>query len=107
MYIFSHSIIYTVVIYIASYALGLGTTPWQCVEMFALEVRGLGAAAMNSANWAGNLVVSATFLSLMDRTGAAWAFGIYAIICAFGFIYTERAYPELSGWTLEEIREVF
>lgn len=35
------------------------------------------------------------------------AFGFYAAICAIGYVLIYFCYPEVSGLTLEEIREVF
>lgn len=35
------------------------------------------------------------------------AFGFYAAICGLGWVLIYFFYPEVSGLTLEEIREVF
>ena len=43
---------------IASYAIGLGNIPWQGVELFPLELRGLGSSMLAGGVWSGNIVVS-------------------------------------------------
>lgn len=66
-----------IVVFIASYATGLGNVPWHTSELFPLEVRGMGSSALTASCWAVNIVISATFLTLMNsKTGAAGAFGI-------------------------------
>jgi hypothetical protein len=54
----------------------------QCAELFPLELRGMGSAILAGGVWAANIVISATFLTIMEHVGAAGAFGIYAGICA-------------------------
>ena len=42
----------------------------------------MGSAILAGGVWAANIVISATFLTIMEHVGAAGAFGIYAGICA-------------------------
>lgn len=70
------------VVFISFYATGSGNITWQCAELFPLELRGMGSAILAGGVWAANIVISATFLTIMDHVGAAGAFGIYAGICA-------------------------
>lgn len=65
------------VIFIASYATGLGNIPWSTSELFPLHLRGTGAAILSSGVWAANIFISASFLSIMNGIGAAGAFGFY------------------------------
>ena len=39
-------------LYVASYALGLGCIPWAQGELFRLEVRGIGTSICTATNWA-------------------------------------------------------
>lgn len=86
------------IIYVASYATGVGNIPWQQGELFALEgqcslggfeglyqnsnstVRGIGTSLSTATNWAGNLLIGSTYLSLMDKITPAGAFGFYAFV---------------------------
>ncbi|CED85172.1 general substrate transporter [Phaffia rhodozyma] len=93
--------------YTMSYATGLGNVPWQQGELFTLEVRGLGTSLCTATNWAMNLVISATFLSLMEAITPAGAFGVYAGFCFIGWLFCFFCYPETSGLSLEETFYVF
>ena len=95
------------IIYVASYATGLGNVPWQQGELFPLEVRGIGASLCTTTNWAANLLIGATYLSLMDRITPAGAFGFYAGLCLLGWIFCLFCFPETAGLTLEEVQLVF
>ncbi|BGP00427.1 Myo-inositol transporter 2 [Rhodotorula toruloides] len=94
-------------VYVAFYATGIGNIPWQQGELFEMDVRGMGTALSTTCNWGGNLIIGSTFLSLIDRITAAGAFGFYAGLCFLGSIFVFFLYPETSGLSLEETREVF
>ena len=95
------------IFYVASYATGLGNVPWQQGELFGLEVRGIGTSLATTTNWAGNLLIGATYLSLMDRITPAGAFGFYAGLCLLGWLFCLFCFPETAGLSLEEVRLVF
>jgi SP family myo-inositol transporter-like MFS transporter 13 len=82
------------VTYVASYAIGLGNIPWLQGELFRLEVRGIGTSLCTATNWSMNLVIGATFLSLMDAITPAGAFGFYAGLCLIGWLFCVFFYPE-------------
>ena len=97
----------TMVIFISSYAIGVGNVAWNSVDFFPLEVRGMGVSVLTGTNWACNIVISSTFLTIMNRVGAAPAFAIYAGVCAVGFVFVYFCYPETTGMPLADIRELF
>ncbi|CAE6459016.1 unnamed protein product [Rhizoctonia solani] len=76
-------------------------------ELFALEVRGIGASIATSANWAANLVIGATYLSLMHAITPSGAFGFYAGLCLLGWLFCIFCYPETAGLSLEEVKLIF
>ncbi|GAA6002131.1 uncharacterized protein JCM10292_000770 [Rhodotorula paludigena] len=94
-------------VYVAFYATGIGNIPWQQGELFEMDVRGMGTGFATTCNWGGNLIIGSTFLSLIDAITAAGAFGFYAGLCFLGTIFVVFLYPETSGLSLEETREVF
>ncbi|KAH9929117.1 general substrate transporter [Epithele typhae] len=100
-------VLLSMILYVASYATGLGNVPWQQGELFALEVRGLGTSLCTSTNWAGNLLIGSTYLSLMDAITPAGTFGLYAGICALGCAFCWACFPETAGLSLEEVQMVF
>ena len=54
-----------------------------------------------------NIIVAATFLSIVSAITASGAFGIYAGLCLLGWLFVIVTYPETAGLGLESIREVF
>lgn len=92
------------VLYVCSYATGLGNVPWQQGEFFSTETRMIGTSISTAANWCGNLVVSSTFLSLMNAITPSGAFGFYAGLTTVFTIFVYFLYPETALLSLEEVR---
>ena len=92
------------IIYIASFAVGLGPVFWLMIsEIYPLRVRGPAMSVATVANWAANFVVSFTFLTLVGvitRAGTFWLYGVIAVgALAFFFFFV----PETKGKSLEDI----
>ena len=98
----SKVILAAIMVYTASYAIGLGNVPWMQSELFPLSVRSLGSGVATATNWAANFVIGLTFLPLMDAMSPPWTFVLYACICVIGYGLVVRIYPETAGLTLEE-----
>ncbi|KAM4066886.1 major facilitator superfamily protein [Hirsutella rhossiliensis] len=92
----------SIMVYVASYALGLGNVPWMQSELFPLAVRSLGSGVATATNWTANFAVGLTFLPLMDALSPSWTFVLYAAVCAVGYVLVWRIYPETAGLSLEE-----
>lgn len=99
-------ILISILVYVASYASGLGVVPWQQSEMFPLSVRSLGSSLATATNWGCNTVVGVTFLPMMDLFTPMWTFVTYAIVCAIGWTVIWCIYPETMGLGLEEVGEL-
>lgn len=95
-------ILTSMLLFTASYALGLGNVPWMQSELFPLSVRSLGSGLATSTNWLANFVVGLTFLPLMELLSPSWTFVVYALVCAGGWFAIWTIYPETAGLTLEE-----
>ncbi|PTB67790.1 general substrate transporter [Trichoderma citrinoviride] len=95
-------VLVSIMVYVASYALGLGNVPWMQSELFPLAVRSAGSGAATATNWAANFAVGLTFLPLMDALSPSWTFVLYAAVCAVGYVLVWRIYPETAGLSLEE-----
>jgi SP family myo-inositol transporter-like MFS transporter 13 len=95
-------VLISIMVYVGSYALGLGNVPWMQSELFALNVRSLGGGIATATNWGANFVIGLTFLLLMDALTPSWTFALYAVICAVGYGLIWRLYPETAGLSLEE-----
>ncbi|KAH8811893.1 general substrate transporter [Xylogone sp. PMI_703] len=96
-------ILVNVMLYVASYAIGLGNVPWMQSELFPLNVRSIGSGISTSCNWGANFVVGLTFLPMMEFLTPTWTFVIYAIVCFLGWLCIWRIYPETNGLSLEEM----
>lgn len=71
------------------------------------QVRGIGTSLSTATNWAGNLLIGSTYLSLMAKITPAGAFGFYAGLCLLGWIFVLACFPETAGLSLEEVKMVF
>ena len=100
-------VLFSMIFFVASYATGIGNVPWQQGELFALEVRGIGTSLSTMTNWAANLLIGATYLSLMDKITPAGAFGFYAGLCLLGWFFVVFCFPETAGLSLEEVQMIF
>ncbi|SPO03497.1 related to myo-inositol transporter [Cephalotrichum gorgonifer] len=96
-------ILASIILYVASYALGLGNVPWMQSELFPLPVRSLGSGVATATNWLANFAVGLTFLPLMDALGPARTFVLYALVCSVGYGLVWGWYPETAGLSLEEV----
>ncbi|KAJ9196813.1 hypothetical protein DTO166G4_651 [Paecilomyces variotii] len=99
-------ILLSLIVYTASYASGLGNVPWQQSELFPLNVRSVGSALATATNWGSNFIVGLTFLPLMEWISPSSTFLIYAAICVAGWVGVWAIYPEMSGLSLEEVKEL-
>ena len=96
----------SILFYVAFFAFGMGPGPWLIIsEIFPTKVRGRAASIATSVLWAGALLVTFTFLSLVNVAklwGTFAVFGTCSLIC---FLYVWQAVPETKGRTLEQIQE--
>ena len=70
-------------------------------------VRGIGTSTATAVNWAANLLINSTYLSLMSAITPSGAFGFYAGLCLLGWIFCIFCYPETAGLSLEEVTLIF
>ena len=95
-----------ILLYVAFFAFGMGPGVWLYMsEIFPTKIRGRAVALATSALWAGTLIVTFTFLSLVKTLGIAGTFSIYALLSAACFFYILTSVPETRGRTLEQIQE--
>jgi sugar porter (SP) family MFS transporter len=92
-------------LYIASFAVGLGPVFWLLIsEIFPLDVRGPAESASAVVNWAANFAVSFTFLTLASVVGRPGTFWIYGGIGVLAVAFIARRVPETNGRSLEQIQ---
>jgi SP family arabinose:H+ symporter-like MFS transporter len=98
----------SILVYVAFFALGMGPGPWLIIsEIFPTKVRGRAASLATSSLWSGTLLVTFTFLSLVNHLGLGGTFVIYGALSFLCFFYIWKAVPETKGKTLEQIQETW
>ncbi|EPQ29075.1 uncharacterized protein PFL1_03364 [Pseudozyma flocculosa PF-1] len=100
-------LILAMIFYVASYGLGVGNVPWQQGELFGIESRAIGTSLATATNWGSNLLIGATYLSLMSAITPAGAFGFYAGLCALGWVACIFGFPDTRRLSLEEVQSIF
>lgn len=92
--------------YVACFAVGVGTGTWVLMsEICPTRVRGRAMSVATVFLWCGTLLVTLTFLSLVNLFTAAGVFLLYAIVSIAAFLFVWRGVPETKGRTLEEIEK--
>ncbi|MFL5586927.1 MAG: sugar porter family MFS transporter [Ktedonobacteraceae bacterium] len=91
-------------LYIAAFALSFGPIfGLMSAEIFPTRVRAVGSGISTFANWVANLLVSVTFLSLVNALGQSGTFWLYAVMGVLAFVFCQRLVPETKGKSLEQI----
>lgn len=99
-------IIVMMICFVASYAIGIGNVPWQQSEVFPQRVRGVGISFATSSNWAGSLIISSTFLTMLKNITPTGTFSLFAGFGVLSYIIIWFCYPELSNLELEEVQDI-
>lgn len=96
-----------IIVFVLFYGVSIGNTAWMSTDFFPMEVRATGTMYTTCSCWASNLIISSTSLSMMKGITPSEAFGFFAALCFVGWVLIILFYPEMSGLSLEETREVF
>ena len=96
----------TLMAYVAFFAISLGPIFWLLIaEIYPLKIRGLAEGTAAGTNWIFNLLISITFLTLVELLGAGWTFWLYAGLAVASWFFSYYLVPETKGRTLEEIEQ--
>jgi len=90
--------------FVISYAMSAAPMVWVlCSEIQPLKGRDFGVTASTVTNWVPNMIIGATFLTLLNTLGNAGTFWLYAVLNFAFILVTLALVPETKGITLENI----
>ncbi|GAB2538758.1 sugar porter family MFS transporter [Rhodanobacter koreensis] len=90
--------------FIIGFAMSAGPLIWTlCSEVQPLKGRDFGIGCSTFTNWVANMIVGATFLTLLNGIGNAATFWLYAALNLLFLLITFALIPETKGITLEQI----
>ncbi|XP_066558815.1 solute carrier family 2, facilitated glucose transporter member 10 isoform X2 [Amia ocellicauda] len=90
--------------FVSAYSVGFGPMTWLVLsEIFPAAVRGRAFAFTNCFNWAAHLIVTFTFLNVIDTLGLSWTFLLYGMTGVLAVVFIYLLLPETKGKSLEEI----
>jgi len=96
----------SMMVYVGSFAISLGPIFWLLIsEIYPLKIRNSADGLSAAFNWGSNLLVSLTFLTLLQMIGPARTFWSYGFFAVGAWIFSYFGVPETKGRTLEEIEE--
>lgn len=91
---------------IAGYAMSAAPVVWiLCSEIQPLKCRDFGVTCSTTTNWVSNMIIGATFLTLLDSIGAAGTFWLYTGLNLAFVAITFWLIPETKNVTLEHIEK--
>ncbi|MEQ5074481.1 sugar porter family MFS transporter [Providencia alcalifaciens] len=91
-------------LFIIGFAVSAGPIIWVlCSEIQPLKGRDFGITCSTTANWVANMLVSATFLTLLSLLGDTNTFWIYSIFNIIFIVITLYYVPETKNVALEQI----
>ena len=91
---------------ITSFAMSAGPVVWiLCSEIQPLKSRDFGVACSTTTNWIVNMIIGATFLTLINAFGIAATFWIYTGLNLLFILLTVLLIPETKGISLEKIEK--
>lgn len=95
-------------LFVMGFAPGLGPMPWTInSEIYPMWARSTGTSLATATNWVFNLIVSLTFLSLLESIGKYGTFWLYFGVCFIGMLFMCFMLPETKNKSLEQVQELF
>lgn len=90
--------------FIVGFAMSAGPLIWVlCSEIQPLRGRDFGITVSTTTNWIANMIVGATFLTMLDSLGNANTFWVYAALNVVFIFITIALIPETKNVSLEHI----
>ncbi|XP_068610154.1 solute carrier family 2, facilitated glucose transporter member 12 [Brachionichthys hirsutus] len=94
----------SLLVYVAAFSISLGPMVYVVLsEIFPMGIRGRAVCVVSAVNWAANLLISMTFLTVTEKIGVPAVIFIYAAMSFVLLVFVILFIPENKGRTLEEI----
>lgn len=91
---------------IGGYAMSAAPVIWVlCSEIQPLKSRDFGISCSTTTNWVSNMIIGATFLTLIQALGISWTFWIYTVLNIVFIFVVIFFIPETKNVTLEHIEK--
>ncbi|KAA9002711.1 sugar porter family MFS transporter [Affinibrenneria salicis] len=91
-------------LFIIGFAMSAGPLIWVlCSEIQPLKGRDFGITCSTATNWIANMIVGATFLTMLNSLGSAHTFWVYAALNLLFVFITLALIPETKNVSLEHI----
>ncbi|XP_034755915.1 solute carrier family 2, facilitated glucose transporter member 12 [Etheostoma cragini] len=94
----------SLLVFVAAFSISLGPMVYVVLsEIFPMGVRGRAVSVVSAVNWATNLLISMTFLTITEKIGVSNVMFLYAAMSFVLLVFVILCVPETKGRTLEEI----
>ncbi|XP_040920139.1 solute carrier family 2, facilitated glucose transporter member 12 [Toxotes jaculatrix] len=94
----------SLLVYVAAFSISLGPMVYVVLsEIFPMGVRGRAVSVVSAVNWATNLLISMTFLTITEKIGVPNVMFLYSAMSFVLLVFVILCVPETKGRTLEEI----
>jgi len=91
-------------VYVAAFSISLGPMVYVVLsEIFPMGVRGRAVSVVSAVNWATNLLISMTFLTVTEKIGVPNVMFLYTAMSFVLLVFVILCVPDTKGRTLEEI----
>lgn len=95
-------------LYIAFFAPGMGPVPWTVnSEIYPEEYRGLCGGMSATVNWICSVIMSTSFLSVVDAIGLGQSFMVLLAVSVVAVVFVIFYMPETKGLTFEEVNNLW
>lgn len=84
------------ILFTCNFGLTYSHIVWYQSEFLALEIRAAGSAIATTSCWLANLVVSVSFLSMLNKMTPMGVYGFYLGLITIGYGFVYFCYPETS-----------
>ncbi|XP_038659483.1 solute carrier family 2, facilitated glucose transporter member 10 [Scyliorhinus canicula] len=100
--------LFSMMVFVSAYSIGFGPMTWLVLsEIFPAGIRGRAFAFSSSFNWAANIIVTVTFLDVIETIGLFGTFLFYGVVGLASVAFICLYLPETKGQSLEEIDRQF